>query len=231
MGIILIWELFSRRHFPVEIPIFRLHLFASLSNDDLNSESRQVGLGRFWKSRTNAPGKLKDNRCFKLKKNMSQIIKNCSLQSSSTYGSAEEAIRVWKERPNVINRRLCGCGNFWSKSYNNELKTEKNHQSFIKFLSDEIVEHLTEIRSIHTDRQPFKDDLNRTLNAIFELSFESKVKFDVRPIKSDNDEQCLDEEIPGMKLDLTLRKLLPRSMKKFKITIELVLSFARTCSG
>ena len=156
---------------------------------------------------------------------MSQIIRNCSLQSSSAYGSAEEAIRVWKERPNVVNRRLCGCGNFWSKNYN-ELKIEnKNDQSFIKFLTDEMFEHLTEIKSIHNDGQPFKDDLNRTLNAIFDFAFESKVKFDV------DDEQYLNEETPGMRLDLTLRKLLPRSMKKFRITIELVLSFARTCSG
>lgn len=154
---------------------------------------------------------------------MAQIIENCSLKSSSTYETAEEAIRVWKERPNVVNRRLCGCGNVWSKSYEQKIENKKD-PTFIKSFIDEIIEHLTEIKSISTDIQA-SVDLNRTLNAILDFAF------DVRPIKNDDDGKCFDEETSGMTLDLTLRKLLPRSLKKFKITVELMVSFVKTCSG
>ena len=149
---------------------------------------------------------------------LTSVTKVAERVTTSSWETATEALRVWKKRPNVVNRRLCGCCEVWST------KLQANgHQSVDSklpkdtFFSSTIIE---KISSLFPDLNcKDLDSLSSILISIwysFEMSYcpNNDSRGDFTVVVGDNWE-----------IHLCLRKLLPRSLKKFRITLEIVVTF------
>ena len=137
-----------------------------------------------------------------------------SVETSSTPASVQESINIWKERPNLVNRRLCGCVNFWNKSYSWPRITQDWNELYAS-VSKEVVEEISAQYGSVSDSK--LDDLGLNIKR-FLVSCLEYYK---------TDEESEEEKQPQQQqpdIDFQLRKLLPRSLNKFQITIELIAS-------
>lgn len=145
---------------------------------------------------------------------MSTLVNVLSLETVSTLDAADEAVRIWKNRPNVINRRLCGCSEIWAlrKDRHEQEDSELDCNEFVDTVVKTLLENFPEI-SIEE-----LYELKTVLNTLWGESFPTQGK--EREIKYTINLS-----------EIVLRKLLPRSLRKFKITVEIIVSFEKFCPG
>ena len=177
---------------------------------------------------------------------MFSVVNALCLETASTNATANEAIRIWKDRPNVVNRRLCGCSEIWTLGRKEILGSKKighDNEGVARTIIDKLIR----------DYPHFSvEDANKLCNVLRLLFEENKTNFSVSKGlnenygKHDDDDDIASQEFVAkpkspsqtvkdplnMKLEhVVLRKLLPRSLHKFKITVEIIATKENLNSG
>ncbi|XP_065054709.1 probable tRNA (uracil-O(2)-)-methyltransferase [Rhopilema esculentum] len=136
--------------------------------------------------------------------------------TTSSWETATEALRVWKKRPNVVNRRLCGCCEVWSAKI-----PANGHKSVDSKLPKETIFTSTIIEKVSN---LFPDSNHKDLDCLSSILNSIWCSFEMRfcPNNDSRGDLLVGD---NWEIHLCLRKLLPRSLKKFRITLEIVVTF------
>lgn len=160
---------------------------------------------------------------------MFSAVEILSLNAVSTCVSADEAIRIWRTRPNVVNRRLCGCsemGKVNTESYEND---GRMLGTLVDVIAQKAMELFPQLSLENTDKLIKQLDILSACGSGMELGCNGRDENDKGELHGESG--AFKEASKCRKLvDVTFRKLFPRSLKKFKITVEIIATFESTLS-
>ena len=162
-----------------------------------------------------------------------------SFESVSTHETAEEAIKIWKIRPNVVNRRLCGSAEIWTANADgaridivDDLFGKLKEQYPQLSLKD-----TNELRTVLGVKSNEDDAFLYSKVAQSNCLSRSDVVVD-ETCTVDGSGACTLSNIPRRDIPtadrinhIVLRKLLPRSLVKFRTTVEIVAKTENLDSG
>ena len=150
-----------------------------------------------------------------------------SFDSISTCETADEALKIWRNRPNVVNRRLCGSSEIWtpdigdSRSDIVDSLVQKLKDDLVQLSSDDISELKNVLGLIAGENEPSLSKYRSQGG-----NCHRKVDHNIS-VMPEGDEYILSNGRQNSQGDVMfnhvmLRKLLPRSLVKFRTTIEIV---------
>ena len=168
---------------------------------------------------------------------MFKVVSELSVESFSTLDTASKAVRIWRDRPNVVNRRLCGSSDIWTQNRIQSgcrlidivvQKLEETHPN----LSLEYINHFKAIFGVVVDENDAVLCKDRT-----QADNCSNTCDDGVSTFSSEDNECalqssrLTDQNNSKLVCVVVRKLLPRSLAKFKTTLEVVATMKELDSG
>ena len=152
-----------------------------------------------------------------------------SFESGSTCETADEAIRLWTNRPNVVNRRLCGSSEIWTPDigdFGNDVidaLVQNQVENFPQLPLDDINSWKAILRLIAGENEPSLSEHGSRGGNCHRKSDAG----DIISVSSEGDQYLLPSarnkgQGKVVFKHVVFRKLLPRSLVKFKTTIEIV---------
>jgi len=147
---------------------------------------------------------------------MFTVVPELSVESISTLDTACKAVRIWRDRPNVVNRRLCGSSDIWTQNKINsdccliDTLFQKLVEAYPNFCLEEI-NHFKTIFEVIAGENDTSLCKYRKVSTFSSGDNECSLQ---NARLADQRSNCLQEVV--------MRKLLPRSLVKFKTTLEVV---------